>query len=183
MFTLPRYEFGHLAVASNRLSTSCCCEIYEGNFFLPQKAVNHAARRDSSLASALSFHDTTSSLKMSSSTLPAAMQDLRVENGVEPAPFPATSKQAAGLVNGTPTDVSSVYFADKILITISQGGRLSQWVCPRCYSSYASLIFSQDTSSSILRLSYPIRYRSAFRQRRHASARTLNTKDAAWCRW
>jgi len=65
---------------------------------------------------------------MSIPILPTGLQDLEIGGGVEPARFPAPSKQAAGLVNGTQTDVSSVYFADKILITISQGGRLSQWV-------------------------------------------------------
>jgi hypothetical protein len=48
---------------------------------------------------------------------------------VEVTSYPAPTKQAAGLVNGTITEVSSIYFADKIMITISQGGRLSQWVC------------------------------------------------------
>jgi proteasome assembly chaperone 3 len=47
---------------------------------------------------------------------------------VEYTPFPTASKQAAGLINGAATNVSSIYFADKIMITISQGGRLSQWV-------------------------------------------------------
>ncbi|KAI9743883.1 MAG: hypothetical protein M1818_002617 [Claussenomyces sp. TS43310] len=49
-------------------------------------------------------------------------------NAVESASFPAPVKQAAGLVNGIRTDVSSISFADKIMITISQGGRLSQWI-------------------------------------------------------
>ena len=62
-------------------------------------------------------------------TLSAEMQSLEINhNRVEPSLFPAATKQAAGLVNGVHTDVSSVYFADKILITVSQGGRLSQWV-------------------------------------------------------
>lgn len=62
-------------------------------------------------------------------TLSADMQSMGLDDGgVESTPFPAATKQAAGLVNGVQTDVSSVYFADKILITISQGGRLSQWV-------------------------------------------------------
>lgn len=52
-----------------------------------------------------------------------------LDAGIEQTPFPVPTKQAAGLVNGVHTEVSSVYFADKILITISQGGRLSQWVC------------------------------------------------------
>jgi proteasome assembly chaperone 3 len=66
---------------------------------------------------------------MSTPTVSTGLQDLAIGGGVEPGRFPAPTKQAAGLVNGTQTDVSSVYFADKILITISQGGRLSQWVC------------------------------------------------------
>ncbi|KAG0648389.1 hypothetical protein D0Z07_5111 [Hyphodiscus hymeniophilus] len=66
---------------------------------------------------------------MTNPNLLTDMQDLGINgNGVEPSPFPAKTKQAAGLVNGVQTNVSSVYFADKILITISQGGRLSQWI-------------------------------------------------------
>ncbi|PMD49437.1 uncharacterized protein K444DRAFT_605635 [Hyaloscypha bicolor E] len=65
---------------------------------------------------------------MSTPSLPTGLRDLGVDGGVEDSRFPAPSKQAAGLVNGTQTDVSSVYFSDKILITISQGGRLSQWI-------------------------------------------------------
>ena len=43
-------------------------------------------------------------------------------------PYPAISKQATGEVDGITTDVMSVAFADKIMVTISQGGRLAQWV-------------------------------------------------------
>lgn len=49
------------------------------------------------------------------------------------SPFPAATKQVAGLVNGTATDVTSIYFADRIILTISQGGRLSQWVRHRIF--------------------------------------------------
>lgn len=66
---------------------------------------------------------------MSISTLPENIHNMDIGDGVEKTPFPAPAKQIAGLVNGVHTDVSSFYFADKILITISQGGRLSQWVC------------------------------------------------------
>ncbi|KAF3771003.1 hypothetical protein M406DRAFT_272376 [Cryphonectria parasitica EP155] len=51
-----------------------------------------------------------------------ATDDVREE------PFPAPSQQAKGQANGIPTDVSCVNFADKIVITISQDGRLAQWV-------------------------------------------------------
>jgi len=42
--------------------------------------------------------------------------------------FPAVSKEAAGPVNGVPTEFTSMTFSDKIMVTISQGGRLAQWV-------------------------------------------------------
>jgi len=57
-----------------------------------------------------------------------ALQGIELNGGIEPSPFPAKTKQAAGLVNGVETDLTSMYFSDKILITISQGGRLAQWV-------------------------------------------------------
>jgi proteasome assembly chaperone 3 len=44
-------------------------------------------------------------------------------------PFPATTKQTAGLVNGVQTDVVIMNFSDKIMVTISQAGRLAHWVC------------------------------------------------------
>jgi proteasome assembly chaperone 3 len=44
-------------------------------------------------------------------------------------PFPAATKQAAGLVDGVKTDVMVMNFSDKIMLTISQEGRLSHWVC------------------------------------------------------
>ena len=43
-------------------------------------------------------------------------------------PFPASTKQAAGIVSGVLTDVMSVSFCDKIIVIISQKGQLSHWV-------------------------------------------------------
>jgi len=65
---------------------------------------------------------------MSASMLSSGMNDLGFSEEVEKTPFPTATKIASGLVNGTETQVSSIYFTDKILITITQGGRLSQWV-------------------------------------------------------
>lgn len=48
--------------------------------------------------------------------------------GPREEPFPARSKQATGTVNGVPTEVTSMAFSDKIMVTISQDGKLSQWV-------------------------------------------------------
>lgn len=42
--------------------------------------------------------------------------------------FPARSRAATGQVRGIDTNVSVLEFSDKILLTVSQGGRLSQWV-------------------------------------------------------
>lgn len=44
------------------------------------------------------------------------------------APFPAATKQTAGVINGVKTDVMSIGFADKILVTVSQKGKLAHWV-------------------------------------------------------
>lgn len=45
-----------------------------------------------------------------------------------PLAYPAPSKTASGTVNGRLTSVTSIGFADKILITISQAGKLAHWV-------------------------------------------------------
>jgi hypothetical protein len=43
-------------------------------------------------------------------------------------PYPAQTEQTAGLVDGIPTDVMVVSFGDKIMVTVTQAGRLAQWV-------------------------------------------------------
>ncbi|KAL4992888.1 hypothetical protein BDW68DRAFT_3167 [Aspergillus falconensis] len=43
-------------------------------------------------------------------------------------PFPATTKQISGDINGVRTDVMTIKFSDKIMITISQKGRLGHWL-------------------------------------------------------
>ena len=65
---------------------------------------------------------------MSVPMLSSGVSGLDIGAAIENTPFPAVKKLATGLVNGTETQVSSIYFTDKILITITQGGRLSQWV-------------------------------------------------------
>ncbi|CZT05497.1 hypothetical protein WAI453_004979 [Rhynchosporium graminicola] len=65
---------------------------------------------------------------MSVPNISGGLENLGIGGGAEPSPFPAATKHAAGLVNGQETDVSSIYFSDKIMITVSQEGRLSQWI-------------------------------------------------------
>ncbi|KAF6817328.1 hypothetical protein CSOJ01_02510 [Colletotrichum sojae] len=48
--------------------------------------------------------------------------------GIREEPFPARSKQATGTINGVPTEVTFMVFSDKIMVTISQDGKLSQWI-------------------------------------------------------
>ncbi|OSS47944.1 hypothetical protein B5807_06683 [Epicoccum nigrum] len=50
------------------------------------------------------------------------------EYTVTPAPFPARSKSTSSSINGLDTTVTSMSFADKILITVTQQGRLAHWV-------------------------------------------------------
>ena len=64
-------------------------------------------------------------------------------------PFPASTKQAAGLVGGIPTDVMCVSFSDKILITITQKGRLAQWVCDLVSTAISiCIVFSFESISN-----------------------------------
>lgn len=42
--------------------------------------------------------------------------------------FPAKTRKALGTINGVVTEANSVWFSDRIMITMSQEGRLSQWV-------------------------------------------------------
>lgn len=44
-------------------------------------------------------------------------------------PFPAATRQASGVVNGIQTNVMCISFSDRILVTVSQKGRLGHWVC------------------------------------------------------
>lgn len=43
-------------------------------------------------------------------------------------PFPAATKQVAGIVEGVKIDVMVMRFSDKIMVTISQEGKLAHWV-------------------------------------------------------
>jgi proteasome assembly chaperone 3 len=43
-------------------------------------------------------------------------------------PYPAQTKQVAGEINGIVTNVTSISFSDRIMVTITQAGRLAQWV-------------------------------------------------------
>ncbi|KAJ4378816.1 hypothetical protein N0V86_005689 [Didymella sp. IMI 355093] len=47
---------------------------------------------------------------------------------VTPAPFPARSKTASLSIAGKETTATSMSFSDKILITVTQDGRLAHWV-------------------------------------------------------
>lgn len=54
--------------------------------------------------------------------------DLNSLNEILTLPFPAQTKQAAGTINGVLTEVLSMGFSDRILVTVSQQGRLAHWV-------------------------------------------------------
>ena len=44
------------------------------------------------------------------------------------ATYPAITKQSAGMIDGVLTDITSISFSDKIMVTVIQNGRLAQWV-------------------------------------------------------
>ncbi|SPO00793.1 uncharacterized protein DNG_03541 [Cephalotrichum gorgonifer] len=60
--------------------------------------------------------------------------------GVKSEPYPAKSRQATGTVGGIQTEATAMSFSDKYLVTISQGGRLSQWVQVPLLSSPAGVV-------------------------------------------
>ncbi|KAI1458420.1 hypothetical protein F4805DRAFT_456760 [Annulohypoxylon moriforme] len=63
-------------------------------------------------------------------------------------PFPAKSKAASGPIDGIPTEASVLHFSDKILLTLSQEGRLSQWIqVPLSAPSSASVEMALANSS------------------------------------
>ncbi|KAI0872874.1 hypothetical protein GGS24DRAFT_415428 [Hypoxylon argillaceum] len=43
-------------------------------------------------------------------------------------PFPAECKRATGQIDGISTEATVLLFADRILVTLCQEGRLSQWI-------------------------------------------------------
>ena len=57
------------------------------------------------------------------------INDSMDDPAIRAEPYPAGTKRTAGAVDGVHTDVMVVSFADKIVITITQEGRLAQWVC------------------------------------------------------
>lgn len=61
--------------------------------------------------------------------VPMAKDMLQEQQRVSNAPYPAITKQAAGIVNNVQTEVMSISFTDKIMVTVIQEGRLAQWVC------------------------------------------------------
>ncbi len=104
------------------------------------------------------------------------------DSQVVEAPFPAPTKQALGTVDGVPTEVSSVSFEDKILVTLSQEGRLSQWV----YRIHGLGILRRnaynaaDTGTTISTLSGPVRNVPA--KRKSTAHGASDTQDASWWR-
>jgi proteasome assembly chaperone 3 len=47
---------------------------------------------------------------------------------VTPASYPAHTKTSSASIKGLQTTATAVNFADKILVTVTQDGRLAHWV-------------------------------------------------------
>ncbi|OAL55511.1 hypothetical protein IQ07DRAFT_639186 [Pyrenochaeta sp. DS3sAY3a] len=47
---------------------------------------------------------------------------------ITPTPYPARTRTASSTIKGLETIATAVNFADKILVTITQNGRLAHWV-------------------------------------------------------
>ncbi|KAG7123429.1 hypothetical protein HYQ45_013918 [Verticillium longisporum] len=62
--------------------------------------------------------------------------------------FPAKTRQALGTINGVATEANSVWFSDRIMVTMSQEGRLSQWVHVPILPSPADMVDMNLSASS-----------------------------------
>ena len=47
--------------------------------------------------------------------------------------YPTKTRQSTGNVDGVKTEVTIYSFSDKIMVTISQSGRLAHWVKPSLF--------------------------------------------------
>ncbi|CAK7271978.1 hypothetical protein SEPCBS57363_004898 [Sporothrix epigloea] len=58
------------------------------------------------------------------------MADFATPNAehIHGAPYPAKTSTVSGIVDGVPTEAEVTYFRDKILVLVSQAGRLAQWI-------------------------------------------------------
>lgn len=64
-----------------------------------------------------------------------------------PTPYPAKTTTATGTIAAIPTTATSTSFADKILITLTQEGRLAQWIHVPLDTSDPNYSSQQLTSS------------------------------------
>lgn len=76
---------------------------------------------------------------------------------VTPASFPARSKTASSSINGKETTATSISFSDKILITVTQEGRLAHWVSLSEMLLAASLYGSYSDCNRFMYLSTSLR--------------------------
>ncbi|KAJ5107726.1 hypothetical protein N7456_004401 [Penicillium angulare] len=86
-----------------------------------------------------------------------ASLDDSLQDSLNNLPFPAATKQVAGLVDGIKTDVMVMKFSDKIMVTISQEGRLAHWLHVPMGNQNPGTdgmhTFSEGTDDSLLPLS------------------------------
>jgi len=65
---------------------------------------------------------------VSFSVIPLTIAANSHHSAMQATDYPAATKQADAEIDGVLTYVTSTVFLDKIMITITQGGRLAQWV-------------------------------------------------------
>ncbi|KAH6654969.1 hypothetical protein BKA67DRAFT_656939 [Truncatella angustata] len=73
---------------------------------------------------------------------------------VKEDPFPASTRHAVGLVDGVETQASSTFFSDRIMVTLSQEGRLSQWIQVSLSAPSAATVDMALPDRSLLPLSH-----------------------------
>lgn len=74
------------------------------------------------------FHDYTRKYRSRFDRMATTAVPSSEDYTITPIAFPARTKTASSSINGLETSATAVNFADKILITVTQDGRLAHWV-------------------------------------------------------
>lgn len=60
--------------------------------------------------------------------LPQDISSVNMTESSTDIQYPAQTKKASAQIDGVLTEVMSIFFSDRIMVSISQEGRLAQWV-------------------------------------------------------
>ncbi|RAL58372.1 hypothetical protein DID88_006052 [Monilinia fructigena] len=98
-------------------------------------------------------------------TATSSLANLPSAADVFQSPFPAPTKDAKAKIGGVDTNATCIYFSDKIIVTLMQGGRLHQWIqipltsaSPTSYDTAIPLPPADDPGSNAASMMLPLQH-------------------------